>query len=55
MEGCKDEERCGLRGSCHYQMHDEAGNDASHNSKSQGADDGQELAESLKSHKKKNP
>ena len=31
-------------------MHDEAGHDASHNSEGKGADDGQELAEGLKSH-----
>ena len=49
-KGWEDGEICGLKEGFHYQMHDEAGNGASHNSKTKGAEDGQELAEGLKSH-----
>ena len=48
MEGLVD--KCELKEGFHYQMHDEARHNASHNSKGKGADDGQELAERLKSH-----
>ena len=45
IEGWDDEE--GLKECFHYQMHYEAGNDASDNSKTEGAQDGQELAKGL--------